>query len=66
MKHEDVILKFETLSDSQMTEINGGVVLTTIVVGGTTIAVTGKMAVGAIATAYGAVYAIGRGLGYFK
>ena len=50
MKHEDVILKFETLSDSQMTEINGGVVLTTIVVGGTTIAVTGKMAVGAIAT----------------
>lgn len=49
-----------------MTEINGGVVLTTIVVGGTTIAVTGKMAVGAIATAYGAGYAIGRGLGYFK
>lgn len=56
---------FITLTDQELIEAEGGFVLATIVVGGATIAVTGKMVVGGIAGAYGLGYAIGRGLGYF-
>ena len=56
---------FITLTDQELIEGEGGFVLATIVVGGATIVVTGKMVVGGIAGAYGLGYAIGRGLGYF-
>ncbi|MFS9028459.1 class IIb bacteriocin, lactobin A/cerein 7B family [Streptococcus cristatus] len=56
---------FITLTDQELIEAEGGFVLATIVVGGATIVVTGKMVVGGIAGAYGLGYAIGRGLGYF-
>ncbi|HEM4990501.1 TPA: bacteriocin [Streptococcus suis] len=56
---------FVALSEQELVETDGGIVVTTIVVGGTAIAVTGKMIVGGIAGAYGVGYAIGRGLGYF-
>ncbi|RRR43223.1 class IIb bacteriocin, lactobin A/cerein 7B family [Streptococcus suis] len=56
---------FVTLSEQELVETDGGIVVTTIVVGGTAIAITGKMIVGGIAGAYGVGYAIGRGLGYF-
>nr|WP_288931345.1 hypothetical protein [uncultured Streptococcus sp.] len=56
---------FITLTDQELIEAEGGFVLATIVVGGATIVVTGKMVVGGIAGAYGLGYAIGHGLGYF-
>lgn len=56
---------FITLTDQELIEAEGGFVLATIVAGGATIVVTGKMVVGGIAGAYGLGYAIGRGLGYF-
>ena len=56
---------FITLTDQELIEAEGGFVLATIVVGGATIVVTGKMVVWGIAGAYGLGYAIGRGLGYF-
>ena len=56
---------FVALSEQELIETDGGFVVTTIVVGATTITVTGKMLAGGIAAAYGVGYAIGRGLGYF-
>lgn len=62
---DNINTNFVALSEQELVETDGGFVVATIVVGATTITVTGKMIIGGVAAAYGAGYAIGRGLGYF-
>lgn len=63
-KYETSDLRTE-LTEFELSQVNGGVVLATIAIGGTVVTVTGKMAVGAIAGATATGYWFGRGLGYF-
>ncbi len=57
---------YPSLSCSTQSKIQGGVVLTTIVIAGVTYEITATAAAGIVAGLYGIGYAIGKGWAHYK